>query len=87
MGEVKEFLTYEVDEIKVIPKAGMLNVITPIFSKYSSDEEGRKKRGHLIAGFSLKGQEDELRSAEHALLFICVVFVIFSNLGGESRKR
>jgi len=82
MGEVKEFLTYEVDEIKVIPKAGMLNVITPIFNKYSSDEEGRKKRGHLIAGFSLKGQEDELRSVERALLFICVVFVIFSNLGG-----
>jgi len=80
MGEAKELLKFETNETVIIEKAGMLNVITPLFNRHSEWEETEKKRGYLISGFSLKDQENELKGVKNAILLICGIFILFGNL-------
>lgn len=79
MLKVEDLREYETDETIIIDKAGMLNVITPIFTKYEKEE---KKHGYLIAGFGLKAQEEELEKIEHVIFVICGIFILFGNLLG-----
>ena len=82
IGEAKELLTYETNEIVAVKKAGLLTIINPVFNTEDFDETRKVKLGYFISGFSLKDQEDELRNVRWALLFICVCFIILSNLSG-----
>ena len=82
MGVAEELITYKTNETVIIKKAGMLNVITPVFGKYNKEEIDEKKRGYLISGFSLKAQEEELKKIRYAIFVICLIFVPFGNLLG-----
>jgi len=82
MREAKELFAYETDETIMIKKAGMLNLITPVFRKDDLGQTEEIKLGYLISGFSLKDQEDELKKVEHAIYVICGFFILFGNLLG-----
>jgi len=82
IGDVKDLFIYETDKTTMIKKAGMLNVITPIFSKDDVGHTEKVKLGYLVSGFSLKDQEDELKKIEHAIYVICGFFILFGNLLG-----
>lgn len=86
MGDVKGLITDRPDETVIKEKAGMLNVITPIFEIIAEGEKGIKY-GYLISGFSLKGQEKELKSVRVAILFICGLFITLGNLLGFIQYR
>ena len=82
--EVREVMKKEINETHILNEAGMLKLITPVFT-----EQGVKKikRGYLLSGFSLTDQEKELKLVKNSILFICGLFVVLGNLWGYIQHR
>jgi len=88
MGEAKELISYKTDEIVVMERAGMLNVITPVFGQYAAPEEKKgSKYGYLISGFSLKDQKKELKRVRVDIFFMWGVFIVLGNLWAYYQYR
>jgi methyl-accepting chemotaxis protein len=66
--EISDVFNKETEEILIIKKKGMLNIIVPLYSDALG--QGRVKIGNFIVGFSLKSLQGNLRSIQWELMII-----------------